>query len=342
MRRFISSPLAIVALFFLLPLAPVVLLVATIVDMSRSRHGLPTVRALSFLYQFLVLEFCAIVSAVGLWLVFGFGLFLRSKPSQRAHNAVEHWWIGQVAAAAQRSAHLVFDIPDDIPLVPGPLVVIGRHASYADAFLPALMLGAHRKMNLRYVLADELTWDPSLGIYGRRLPNVFVNRKTANERQLMRIADLGRDLGTNDAAVIFPEGQFLTPERKAKVVARLEAQDPSVAKRAEALDHLMPPRPAGTLALWTHALPEADVVVVGHVGLERLRSLGDIARNLPLTRPITVTAWRVPGHELPTDEDGRTEWLWQQWERLDAWIDSNTPAGSPASSPNSTPKDSQP
>jgi hypothetical protein len=34
----------------------------------------------------------------------------------------------------------------------------------------------------------------------------------------------------------------------------------------------------------------------------------------------------VPRSEVPLDRDGRIEWLWQRWEALDAWVDTEVRA----------------
>jgi 1-acyl-sn-glycerol-3-phosphate acyltransferase len=319
-RRAVSIPLVLIALFVALPLAPVLLLIATIFDFAKRRPLLPTLRAGTFVYQMLVLEMCAIVSAFVLWIGFGFGLGFRTAASRRLHGRVQAWWVGQVAAAARRSAHLVFDAPDTNQLTAdGPVVVLARHASYPDAILPALLFGTHRRMTLRYVLANELTWDPALGTYGRRLPNVFVDRKTGGEAQLSAIRTMGAGLEPDGAAIIFPEGQFRTPARHDRAVQRLTESDPAFAERARQLHHLLPPRPAGTLAL-LESSAKADVVIIGHVGLEMFGTVSDVLRRLPIRTPVTVGAWRIPRSEIPHDADDQLEWLWQQWERLDRWI----------------------
>jgi 1-acyl-sn-glycerol-3-phosphate acyltransferase len=340
-RRAVSIPIVIIALVAGLPLAPIVLLVGTVVDFARRRPNLPTLRALTFVYQVLILEACAIVTAFVLWLAFGFGFAVHSRRSLRVHRRVQAWWIGQVVAAARRSAHLVFDGPDPEPLHGiGKVVVLARHASYADAILPALLFGTHRNMPLRYVLANELTWDPALGLYGRRLPNVFVDRgRPADDTQLEAIRELGAELEPNGAAIIFPEGQFLTSARRERAIARLAERDPLLADRATNLRHLLPPRPAGTLALLDTAVG-ADVVVLAHVGLEAFGRVREIAQHLPIRAPVKVGAWRVAAADIPHDDAARIEWLWQQWERLDAWIADHTPPND--TPPNDTPPNDTP
>jgi hypothetical protein len=91
--------------------------------------------------------------------------------------------------------------------------------------------------------------------------------------------------------------------------------------RAEQLRALLPPKPAGTLAL-LGGRPEADVVVVGHVGLEGVAQLRGLRRRLPLTEPVVVRWWTHRRHELPADEAGLAAWLHHRWEELDHWVPS--------------------
>jgi hypothetical protein len=39
--------------------------------------------------------------------------------------------------------------------------------------------------------------------------------------------------------------------------------------------------------------------------------------------------WRVPRAEIPGDREGRIDWLFGWWERIDAWIQQNRPEGLP-------------
>ena len=59
----------------------------------------------------------------------------------------------------------------------GPIVLISRHASLADALLPAWLLGRNGDMRPRYVMKRDLLVDPCLDIVGHRVPNWFVDRE---------------------------------------------------------------------------------------------------------------------------------------------------------------------
>ncbi|MGI8938764.1 MAG: hypothetical protein ACR2JF_11245 [Iamia sp.] len=91
-------------------------------------------------------------------------------------------------------------------------------------------------------------------------------------------------------------------------------------RHASLPDAFLPPRPAGTLAL-LDAAPDADVAILGHIGLDQLSSMSRLARSLPLRHPVRAELWRIPRAQVPLADDDRVEWLWQQWETLDAWVD---------------------
>jgi hypothetical protein len=83
--------------------------------------------------------------------------------------------------------------------------------------------------------------------------------------------------------------------------------------------NVMPPRPGGTLAA-IDAAPTADVIFVAHSGLEDLSSVADVWRHLPLRHVVHAHWWRLPAEEVPRERDAQIEWLYAQWERVDAWI----------------------
>jgi 1-acyl-sn-glycerol-3-phosphate acyltransferase len=247
---------------------------------------------------------------------------LRSAASLRSHNAMEQWWVGQLVQAAALTLRLDFAVTCPHHLRPGPVIVIGRHASHADAILPAWLLGTRNAMNLRYVIMAGLTWGPAFNLYGHRLPNHLVDRsKSHSASDLAPIARLASSAQAYDAVIIFPEGHFATPERRERALARID--DPVLAARAQKLRHLLPPRPAGTVAL-LHAAPQADVIVINHVGLERFQTVGAIWRNVPFTESVRVRVERIAANDVPRhDNDATITWLAETWQDMDDWITAN-------------------
>jgi hypothetical protein len=75
------------------------------------------------------------------------------------------------------------------------------------------------------------------------------------------------------------------------------------------------------------ACPDADVIFVAHAGLDRLVSAGDIWRHLTVGQMIKAKWWRVPVDQVPRelDHEAQLQWLYDWWERIDAWISDNRP-----------------
>ena len=139
------------------------------------------------------------------------------------------------------------------------------------------------------------------------------------------VGALARGLDGNGVVLIFPEGGKFTKERKFRRIERLlRAGWAGHARRAAALSNVLAPQPGGLLAA-LDAAPDADVVFVGHTGLEGMATLSDIWRELPMDKQIVIQAWHVPHGDIPPDAEARNEWLFTWFERIDGWIDANRP-----------------
>ena len=116
--------------------------------------------------------------------------------------------------------------------------------------------------------------------------------------------------------LIYPEGTRFTPSKKKKILKRFQEKgDEESYAYAASLQHVLPPRLGGSLAL-LEAAPEADVVFFAHTGFEHIRTLWDLWNGKLIGRNIKVELWRVPAHEIPKDADAQKEWLLQQWKYL--------------------------
>ena len=125
--------------------------------------------------------------------------------------------------------------------------------------------------------------------------------------------------------MIFPEGGNFTPNRWRRGIRRLEeARRFREAERARRMANLLPPRSGGAFAA-IDAAPTADVIFVAHTGLDDLITVGDVWRALPMEQVILAKWWRVPAAEVPRERDEVVRWLYDWWERIDAWIDENRP-----------------
>ncbi|MDQ2836870.1 MAG: 1-acyl-sn-glycerol-3-phosphate acyltransferase [Actinomycetota bacterium] len=268
-----------------------------------------------------------------------FGLWLRSPwPAghgpgkwRAAHVALLRWTLGRLMTASRKL--LGFTVELENPELrqqiwpagqpePPPVLVLARHAGPGDSFTLVHLIASTLDRCPRVVLKAALQWDPGLDVLLNRLSCCFLPSATgAGEDRTGQLGELAADLHSRDALLLFPEGGNWTPHRHRRAVRRLwRAGRTKAARRAEADRHVLPPRPGGTLACLA-ARPDADVLVIAHTGLDTLVSPALMWRALPLSeRPMTIGWWHVPGLAVPIDEAGRTEWLAQQWHRVDEWV----------------------
>lgn len=319
---------ALVAAVALLPVLVVVAAVASLWLPGRWR-GL---RLLCFALVYLALQVAGLAVAAVLWVLSGFGRRLGAPAYQAAHYTALRLLLDVLMRVARRlfALRLVTDGASWSPLDDGVLgstnamVVLSRHAGPGDSFLlvHTLMDRDHLRRP-RIVLKDVLQLDPLIDVYLNRLPNSFVGSgPAAAAGSAEAIAELAQGLGEEDALLIFPEGANVTPRRRFRAIQRLRDRGhAAAARRAEAMRHLLPPRPAGVMAA-LRAAPHADVVFVAHTGLEHLSTVRDVWRNLPMDKTLHLRWWFVPAAEVPDGETERTEWLYHWWETIDAWIES--------------------
>jgi len=323
LRRLVSLTSVGIALPVAVITAPIWIPLTMAADLVSRLWRFPTLRLALFGVVYLVHQWVGVGRAVEISMASRLG----RRNGLPAEREVQAWWATSLLQWANRLLGVDFE-PVDLSDIPtGSFILLSRHASMVDAVLPIVLICGHLKRYAHYVLKDELLWDPVINIFGKRLGNQFVGRGSRTEADLDGIARLAAGALPDSALVIFPEGTYATPRNRARVLASLERKAGSgelgsdVVAYAEKLDHLLPPKPAGTLALLSHR-PDADVVILGHVGLEDMADLQGFRRRLPLRRPVTVRYQVHPRSELPADPQGREEWLRQQWVELDRWIDS--------------------
>lgn len=299
-----------------LPLLLAVTLAVDAVRWLRHRRKFVVVRAALFGWVYLAVEVWALVALLVVWIVTGFGLWQRAE--LELTYRLQGRWAAMLFGAVRRIFSLGLEVEDDSIVTPGPVVVMVRHASLIDTLLPNNLITRRHGLRLRYVLKNELLYDPALDIAGHRLVNHFVDRVGDSDSQVAKVRELSRDLG-DEGVLIYPEGTRFTEEKRTRVIERLRSLDPHRAERAQRLRNVLPPRRGGPLALLDPLTP-CDVVVMAHVGLDGLATVKHLLAGKVVGNRIRVRFWRIPREQIPDGEEARMDWLFDQWERVDDWV----------------------
>jgi 1-acyl-sn-glycerol-3-phosphate acyltransferase len=306
-----------------LALAPIALLLSALRDApGRRRQRWARTRTVGFFLVYLSCEVAGLWLALLSWIGSGVWLGLGRRRFLAWNYALQRWWTGAPLAGARRLYAMPLEVDGVECAARGPYLLFARHTSTADTVVPAYLLANRFGIRLRYVLKRELLWDPCLDVVGVRLPNAFVDRSGAMpERQVAAVAELARGLEPDDGVLIYPEGTRFTPARRERALARLERSAPAeILARARRMTRVLPPRRGGPLALLA-AAPGVDVVFLAHTGFEGAVSFGELLRGGLVGRTIRARLWRVAAADIPTDERERWIWLYEQWLRVDEWVE---------------------
>jgi hypothetical protein len=330
-RRLIVAPLVIVLALTLLLLTPLLLLLALLLPSRYGRRR--AMRLLWFAVIWSLMEAAALLACLGLWVSSGFGGRIRSALYQERHYALMGWFLNRLFAIATRVFDLRVEIdepehtPDELRArLTRPVIVLSRHAGPGDSFLLVHHLQNLYDRRPRIVMKAALQLDPSIDVVINRLPHAFVRphrednpgvRQTPVTEEIRRLA---AGLGTDGGLVIFPEGGNFTRARWKLGIQRLEQKRRYAdAWRARRMTNLLPPRSGGVSAALA-AAPDADVIFVAHTGLDELVTVADVWRGLPMETVIKARWWRVTAADVPRTHEALVPWLFDWWERIDAWI----------------------
>ena len=257
------------------------------------------------------------VALVRLTVVF---TFLRGRPDELQARLfqLQQWWANAILGAASRLLELDIEIEDADAALPGPAILLMRHASILDTLLPSVYVQGPTQWRVRYILKQELLFDPCLDIVGNALPNYFVDRTGDRPREFEGIRALVKDLG-DDGVLIYPEGTRFSAEKLVRARKRVREQAPELAAAADALTHVLPPRPGGVLTL-LDALPDVDCAILAHQGLEGLQKVKDVFSGSVIGSRVRGKVWRVRRSNIPATDEERIRWLYEQWSRVDAFV----------------------
>jgi 1-acyl-sn-glycerol-3-phosphate acyltransferase len=320
-RRVITVPGYAAAWLLWLGAAPLWIPLAVIVDAVRRSRSV-ALRSGALVTVYLTCEMLGIVASGLLWAWKGI-LRVDAERWTDIHFRLEAWWGTTLFRAVVRLFGLRIEVESDADLGRGPYLLLFRHASTGDTLLASALVSKPHGLRLRYVLKQELLWDPCLDIVGNRLPNVFVDRLSDDSAaEVRRVQELARDLGSRDGILLYPEGTRFSEAKRRRVLERFQQNgDAKMLEYAGSLAFVLPPRPGGTLGL-LEAGPEADIVVCAHTGFEGAASLAQIWNGALLNRVIRVQFRRIPRDEIPTERNARIAWILQEWTRVDAWVES--------------------
>jgi 1-acyl-sn-glycerol-3-phosphate acyltransferase len=333
-RRLALVPLVVVIAACLVVLTPPVALLSAAFELVRRLTGRgrrPRLLRVVFLaLTWSIGETATLTVLLGLWIVSGFGGRLDTEPYRTRHYAVMEWFLNLIYRVARRACGLRVEVaapPDETLADDRPLIVLSRHAGPGDSLLLVHHLLTVCERRPRVVMKATLQLDPSLDIVANRVPNAFLRRRSSGPRlgdrqRAEQIRRLAAGLGNRDALLLFPEGGNWTPLRWRRGIERLRRRGQAdLARRAAAMPNLLPPRTGGALAA-IDACPAADVIFVAHTGLDKLVSVRDVWHSLLTDVTVHARWWRVPAAAVPRAADHETQvaWLYDWWERLDAWI----------------------
>jgi 1-acyl-sn-glycerol-3-phosphate acyltransferase len=246
---------------------------------------------------------------------------------RRAVYEIRQAWAGGHLDAISRIFGLSWKVEGLETVVPGPVIVLARHASIIDNALPDAVIGRAHGIGLRFVLKRELQALPTIDMGGRWVPTNFVRRGTGDTaRELTDLRRLAVALEPDEGVLIFPEGTRWTPAKLARAKEILAERSPAVAPLAARLQNLLPPRLGGPLALLEEGRG-TDVVFCGHVGFDGYETVGDIWGGNLVGATIRVQFWRHAAATVPTDREALTAWLYERWQEVDDWIGAQRRAG---------------
>lgn len=287
---------------------------------SRRRPWMAT-RMLLFAWVYMANQAIWLFALLVTWITGGLGLSARSKKRlETTSYAIQLAWARNLFVSFRKIFRVGLEVEGDEVATPGPIVLFLRHASIADVLLPNVLVTRRHGIYLRYVLKKELLIDPSLDIAGNRLVNHFVDRGGDTGAEVEQVRALTEDLTETEGVIIYPEGTRFTAAKRQRVIEKLGGRDSALSRRAVSLQNVLPPRPGGPLVLLDAG---TDVVVAAHTGLESLAGAKDAWRGDIVGSTLKVSFWRIAAADIPEDRVGRVQFLFDQWDRVDAWIGEN-------------------
>jgi 1-acyl-sn-glycerol-3-phosphate acyltransferase len=325
-RRALSLPAIFGGLALVVLGLPLWLALAALADLitGGARRRWPALRSVWLVLGYLFWTCFGVTAWAGAELI-SFGL-PRERYLRRLFRLQQIWARG-LFSMARRALSLRVHVEEGFVPDEQPILLFVRHASLVDVLLPAVFVSGPHDVLLRYVMKREVLFDPAIDLVGQRLENAFVSRgKGSAEREEQAIRSLASGLGPREGVIVFPEGTRFSEEKRADSLARIrDSGDAARLARAEKLEHVLPPRSRGPLAV-LDAARNADVIFLAHRGFDGAHGALDVLRGALIGRAIELKTWRVPRAQVPSEREACLVWLDTEWARVDAWIASRIAA----------------
>ena len=61
-------------------------------------------------------------------------------------------------------------------------------------------------------------------------------------------------------------------------------------------------------------------ILCAHAGFEGGSTLGELLRGELVGRTVYIRFWRVPFAQIPSSPDGRADWLYGEWEKVEEFV----------------------
>ena len=319
-RRLISIPTLLATTILVTFVSPALLLIALLLSALPPYKGL--FRTIAFALGYL---WCETIGLTALFLVW---VTKRSEQSfLDANRAIQNTWANALTQWGKTCFSIEFIVSGESALEGSPALVLPRHSSIAETVLPLVFYAQPQGIFLRYVMKQELLWDPCLDVAGNRLPNVFIDRQGQDSTQAVElISGLVAGLAPEEGLVCFPEGTRFTPEKR----ERLIGGGKDISEVARRWVDLLPPRLAGTLSI-LNANPKRDLVFMCHTGFEGAAHVPSLINGAWAHSVVKMHFWRVPYENIPVNSDAQQEFVLEQWDKMQEELDALNGPDMPAS-----------
>lgn len=323
-RRIISISVLLLTFIITLALLPLLIPTLVVIDLVRQSKW-AAMRSLAFLLVYLTSEIIGVTIYMFMLLFSGVFFGFGKERMERWVYALQRWWGSALFYGTVKIYGMSFDIDEPEGLAKGPLMLFIRHAALPDTSLPGFLFTLRHKMRMRHIIKNELRWDPCLDIGASRVPNHFVKRgMTDNNSEIDAISNLVKGLKEEkDGIMIFPEGTRFTQSKRKRILERLaEKGDAYFLEKARALKNVLPPRLGGSLAM-LQANTKSYAVFCAHVGFDAATKALNMLNGSLINRTIRIKLWKVPFDKIPKTTEAQVEWLYEQWARVDEWIENH-------------------